>query len=43
VDIEEFVSTLGQQLYQDLENLTIPLIAMINGYCPSGVANCLGL
>lgn len=36
VEIEEFVSTLGQQLYQDLENLDIPLIAMINGYCLAG-------
>jgi enoyl-CoA hydratase len=36
VDIEEFVSTLGQQLYQDLESLDIPLIAMINGYCLAG-------
>ena len=36
VDIEEFVSTLGQQLYQDLENMDIPLIAMINGYCLAG-------
>jgi len=36
VDIEEFVSTLGQQLYQDLEALDIPVIAMINGYCLAG-------
>src|SRR3990172_9407171 len=36
VEIEESVSTLGQQLYQDLENLDIPLIAMINGYCLAG-------
>jgi enoyl-CoA hydratase len=36
VDVEEFVSTLGQQLYQDLESLDIPLIAMINGYCLAG-------
>jgi enoyl-CoA hydratase len=36
VEIEEFVSTLGQQLYQDLESLDIPLIAMINGYCLAG-------
>jgi enoyl-CoA hydratase len=36
VEIEEFASTLGQQLYQDLENLDIPLIAMINGYCLAG-------
>src|SRR4030067_1669542 len=36
VEIEEFVSTLGQQLYQDLENSDIPIIAMINGYCLAG-------
>lgn len=36
IEIEEFVSTLGQQLYADLENLDIPLIAMINGYCLAG-------
>ena len=36
VDIEEFVSTLGQQPYQDLENRDIPLIAMINRYCLAG-------
>jgi enoyl-CoA hydratase len=36
VEIEEFASTLGQQLYQDLENMDIPLIAMINGYCLAG-------
>jgi enoyl-CoA hydratase len=31
--IEEFVSTLGQQLYTDIENLRVPVIAMINGFC----------
>jgi enoyl-CoA hydratase len=36
VDIEEFVSTLGQRLYQDIEALNIPVIAMINGYCLAG-------
>jgi enoyl-CoA hydratase len=36
VDIEEFVSTLGQQMYQDIENLDIPVIGMINGYCLAG-------
>lgn len=36
IDIEEFVSTLGQALYQDIENLDIPVIAMINGYCLAG-------
>jgi enoyl-CoA hydratase len=36
VDIEEFVSTLGQRLYQDIEGLNIPVIAMINGYCLAG-------
>ena len=36
VEIEEFVSTLGQQLYQDIEALEIPVIAMVNGYCLAG-------
>ncbi|MFC1970573.1 enoyl-CoA hydratase-related protein [Chloroflexota bacterium] len=36
MDIEEFVSTLGQALYQDMENMDIPVIAMINGYCLAG-------
>ncbi len=36
VEIEEFVSTLGQSLYYDLENLEIPIIGMINGYCLAG-------
>ncbi len=36
VEIEEFVSTLGQQMYQDMEHLDIPIIAMINGYCLAG-------
>ena len=41
--IEEFASTLGQQLYNDIENLSVPVIAMINGFCLGGgleVAMC---
>src|SRR4030042_2245247 len=30
---EARASTLGQQLYTDLENLRVPVIAMINGFC----------
>lgn len=33
VEMENFASTLGQQLYADIENLSIPVIAMINGFC----------
>ncbi|MBN1849679.1 MAG: enoyl-CoA hydratase/isomerase family protein [Deltaproteobacteria bacterium] len=33
IEIEEFASTLGQQLLTDIENLPMPVIAMINGYC----------
>lgn len=36
VQVEEFASTLGQQLYTDIENLEIPVIAMINGFCLGG-------
>ncbi len=32
-DVQEIASTLGQQLYTDIENLDIPVIAQINGYC----------
>jgi len=31
-----YISTLGQQLYNDIEKLDIPVIAMINGYCLGG-------
>lgn len=31
--IEKFVSTVGQQLFTDIENLKMPVIAMINGFC----------
>lgn len=31
-----YVSTLGQQLFTDIEKLNIPVIAMINGYCLGG-------
>jgi len=32
----DYVSTLGQQLFNDIEKLEIPVIAMINGYCLGG-------
>ena len=31
LEMQEFMSTLGQQLYTDFEKLDIPVIAMING------------
>ena len=34
--IEERASTLGQQLFSDIENLRVPVIAMINGFCLGG-------
>lgn len=34
--IEEYASVLGQQLYTDIENLRVPVIAMINGFCFGG-------
>ncbi|HXY74054.1 MAG TPA: enoyl-CoA hydratase-related protein [Dehalococcoidales bacterium] len=34
--IEEFASTLGQGLYLEIENLPIPVIAQINGFCLGG-------
>lgn len=34
--IEESASTLGQQLFSDIENLRVPVIAMINGFCLGG-------
>ncbi|NQT48015.1 MAG: enoyl-CoA hydratase/isomerase family protein [Chloroflexi bacterium] len=36
VTMEERASTLGQQLYNDVENLPMPVIAMINGFCLGG-------
>lgn len=36
VYIEEFASTIGQQLLSDLGNLPMPVIAMINGFCFGG-------
>lgn len=33
---EARASTIGQQLYTDLENLRVPIIAMINGFCLGG-------
>jgi enoyl-CoA hydratase len=34
--MEESASTLGQQLFSDIENLSVPVIAMINGFCLGG-------
>ncbi len=34
--MEESASTLGQQLFSDIENLRVPVIAMINGFCLGG-------
>ncbi len=36
VGAEAYASTLGAQLYADIENLRIPVIAMINGFCLGG-------
>lgn len=36
LDMYNFTTTLGQQLYTDLGNLDIPVIAMINGLCIGG-------
>jgi enoyl-CoA hydratase len=36
LDMYNFTMTLGQQLYTDLGNLDIPVIAMINGLCLGG-------
>ena len=36
ISCEARASTLGQQLYNDLENLKVPVIAMINGFCLGG-------
>ena len=33
---EARASTLGQQLFTDIENLRVPVIAMINGFCLGG-------
>jgi len=33
LQMQEFMATIGQQLYTDFENLDIPLIAKINGFC----------
>lgn len=34
--VRQYAGTLGQQLYNDIENLRMPTIAMINGYCFGG-------
>jgi enoyl-CoA hydratase len=34
--MEEMASTIGQQLFTDIESLPIPVIAMINGFCLGG-------
>jgi enoyl-CoA hydratase len=36
VEMYNFTTTLGQQLYTDFGNLDIPVIAMINGLCIGG-------
>lgn len=36
IAMEEVGSTLGQQLYTDIESLPVPVIAMINGFCLGG-------
>jgi Enoyl-CoA hydratase/carnithine racemase len=35
-EMEDFASTLGSQLYLEIENLRVPIIAMINGFCLGG-------
>jgi len=36
VVMEEMASTIGQKLFTDIENLRVPVIAMINGFCLGG-------
>lgn len=36
ITMEESASILGQQLFSDIENLSVPVIAMINGFCLGG-------
>ena len=36
ITMEESASTLGQQLFSDIENISVPVIAMINGFCLGG-------
>jgi len=36
ITIEQYASALGQQLFNDIENLNVPIIAMINGFCLGG-------
>lgn len=35
-EMEDVASKLGSQLYLDIENLRVPVIAMINGFCLGG-------
>jgi len=36
ITIQEYTSTLGQELYNRIEDVSIPVIAMINGFCLGG-------
>jgi len=36
ITMEELASTIGQQLFTDIEGLRVPVIAMINGFCLGG-------
>jgi len=36
ITIQEYTSTLGQELYNRIEDISIPVIAMINGFCLGG-------
>ena len=36
IGIEKHASTIGQQLYTEIENLRVPVIARINGFCLGG-------
>ena len=36
ISIEQYASALGQKLFNNIENLNVPIIAMINGFCLGG-------
>jgi len=36
ISMEQYASDLGQKLFNDIENLSVPIIAMINGFCLGG-------